>query len=55
MKSIKDKCSFCMYNVSCNYNFPCCDLLEKEVTNGDKCPIENKESPERPSSSKEKK
>lgn len=62
-------CENCIYWSQCEEECTIIDMLEydedefnrlcpdtsAEVTNGDKCPIENKKSPERPSSSKEKK
>lgn len=62
-------CENCIYWSQCEEECTIIDMLEydedefnrlcpdtsAEVTNGDKSPIENKESPERPCSSKEKK
>lgn len=53
LNRLRSRCCYCKENASPNFFEPYCERAQKSVTIGSKCPLENKKSPERLSSSKE--
>ena len=54
-ESVRKRCEWCKYNISCNYYEPFCDINEDWVSNTDECPLKKNKTDSTEETAKEKK